>query len=61
MPLERIQVLCGHDSVTTAEIYVKPHWRGVVERESHHAKRVVTRRILDNCLIFAEFGQKNAR
>jgi integrase len=31
VPLERIQVLCGHDSVTTTEIYVKSHWRGVVE------------------------------
>ncbi|WP_367304360.1 hypothetical protein [Burkholderia multivorans] len=31
VPLERIQVLCGHDSVTTTEIYVKCRWRGTVE------------------------------
>ena len=31
VPCERIQVLCGHDGVTTTEIYVKSHWRGVVE------------------------------
>lgn len=30
VPLEQIQVLCGHDSVTTTEIYVKCRWRGVV-------------------------------
>lgn len=29
-PLERIQVLCAHESVTTTEIYVKSRWRGVV-------------------------------
>jgi len=31
VPLEKIQVLCGHDSVTTTEIYVKCRWRGTVE------------------------------
>lgn len=31
VPLERIQVLCGHESVTTTERYVKCRWRGVVE------------------------------
>jgi integrase len=31
VPLEQIQVLCGHDSVTTTEIYVKCRWRGTVE------------------------------
>jgi integrase len=31
IPLEQIQVLCGHDSVTTTEIYVKCRWRGTVE------------------------------
>jgi len=30
-PLEIIQVLCGHDSVTTTEKYVKTRWRGTVE------------------------------
>lgn len=30
VPLERIQVLCGHDSVTTTERYVKSRWRGIV-------------------------------
>jgi integrase len=29
-PLELIQVLCGHDSVTTTERYVKSRWRGIV-------------------------------
>ena len=28
--LELIQVLCGHDSVTTTEKYVKARWRGIV-------------------------------
>ncbi|MFC7514586.1 tyrosine recombinase XerC [Herbaspirillum sp. GCM10030257] len=28
--LEKIQVLCGHESVTTTEIYVKCRWRGTV-------------------------------
>ncbi|CAE6824025.1 Tyrosine recombinase XerC [Paraburkholderia aspalathi] len=31
VPLERIQALCGHDSITTTEIYVKCRWRGTVE------------------------------
>lgn len=31
IPLEMVQVLCGHDSVTTTEIYVKCRWRGTVE------------------------------
>lgn len=30
-PLEMIQVLCGHDSVRTTEVYVKCRWRGTVE------------------------------
>ena len=30
-PLEMIQVLCGHESVRTTEIYVKCRWRGTVE------------------------------
>jgi integrase len=30
VPLELIQVLCGHESVTTTERYVKSRWRGVV-------------------------------
>lgn len=30
-PLEKIQVLCGHDSVRTTEVYVKCRWRGTVE------------------------------
>jgi integrase len=33
-PLEKIQVLCGHDSVTTTEIYVKCRWRGTVQPNS---------------------------
>lgn len=28
--MEKIQVLCGHESVTTTEIYVKCRWRGTV-------------------------------
>lgn len=31
VPLELIQVLCGHDSVTTTEKYVKSRWRGIVQ------------------------------
>jgi site-specific recombinase XerD len=31
VPLEQIQVLCGHESITTTEIYVKCRWRGTVE------------------------------
>jgi integrase len=31
VPLEQIQVLCGHDSVRTTEVYVKCRWRGTVE------------------------------
>ena len=30
VPIEQIQVLCGHDSVTTTERYVKSRWRGIV-------------------------------
>ena len=30
VPLEQIQVLCGHDSITTTERYVKSRWRGIV-------------------------------
>lgn len=30
VPLEKVQVLCGHESVTTTEIYVKCRWRGTV-------------------------------
>jgi integrase len=30
VPLEQIQVLCGHDSVTTTERYVKSRWKGIV-------------------------------
>ena len=29
--MEKIQVLCGHESVRTTEIYVKTRWRGTVE------------------------------
>jgi len=29
--VELIQALCGHDSVTSTEIYVKSRWRGVIE------------------------------
>jgi integrase len=31
VPLEQIQVLCGHDSITTTERYVKSRWRGIVQ------------------------------
>lgn len=31
VPLEQIQVLCGHDSIKTTEVYVKCRWRGTVE------------------------------
>ncbi|MEO6919101.1 MAG: tyrosine-type recombinase/integrase [Collimonas sp.] len=30
VPLEQIQVLCAHDSVTTTEIYCKGRWRCIV-------------------------------
>ena len=30
-PLEQIQVLCGHESITTTEIYVKCRWRSTVQ------------------------------
>jgi integrase len=30
VPLEQVQVLCGHDSITTTERYVKSRWRGIV-------------------------------
>lgn len=30
VPLEQIQALCGHESVTTTERYVKSRWRGIV-------------------------------
>lgn len=30
VPLATVQVLCGHDSVTTTERYVKARWRGIV-------------------------------
>ena len=31
VPMEQIQVLCGHDSMKTTEVYVKCRWRGTVE------------------------------
>ncbi len=31
VPLEQIQVLCGHDSVKTTEIYVKARWTDTVQ------------------------------
>lgn len=31
VPLEQIQVLCGHESVKTTEVYVKCRWRGTVK------------------------------
>lgn len=30
VPLGLVQVLCGHDSITTTEKYVKARWRGIV-------------------------------
>lgn len=30
VPLGLVQVLCGHDSITTTEKYVKERWRGIV-------------------------------
>lgn len=30
VPLEQVQVLCGHDSITTTERYVKARWRRIV-------------------------------
>jgi integrase len=30
VPLEQIQVLCGHESIKTTETYVKSRWRGIV-------------------------------
>lgn len=34
VPLEQIQVLCGHESVQTTEVYVKSRWRGTVKPNS---------------------------
>ena len=34
VPLEQIQQLCGHDSVTTTEKYVKCRWRGTISPNS---------------------------
>lgn len=31
VPLEQIQVLCGHESVKTTEVYVKSRWTGTVK------------------------------
>ena len=31
VPLEQIQALCGHESITTTEIYVKCRWRDTIE------------------------------
>lgn len=31
VPLEQVQALCGHESITTTEIYVKSRWRGTIE------------------------------
>ena len=31
VPLEQVQVLCGHGSVKTTEVYVKCRWRGTVQ------------------------------
>ncbi|WP_232288863.1 hypothetical protein [Burkholderia oklahomensis] len=31
VPLERVQVLCGRDSVTATEIHVKCRWRRAIE------------------------------
>lgn len=31
VPLEQVQALCGHESITTIEIYVKSRWRGTIE------------------------------
>lgn len=30
VPLTQVQVLCGHESVKTTEVYVKARWRGIV-------------------------------
>lgn len=30
-PLVQVQLLCGHDSITTTETYVKTMWRGTVQ------------------------------
>ena len=30
--MEKIQVLCGHESIRTTEIYVKSRWRGTVQQ-----------------------------
>lgn len=38
VPLTAIQVLCGHDSVTTTEKYVKSRWRGTVEPNRQELK-----------------------
>ncbi|WP_169295694.1 tyrosine-type recombinase/integrase [Advenella sp. EE-W14] len=31
VPLEQIQILCGHESITTTEVYVKSRWVDTVE------------------------------
>lgn len=38
IPLERIQVLCGHESVTTTEIYVKSRWSETVMPNTKNKK-----------------------
>lgn len=34
VPLSEIQQLCGHESVTTTEVYVKCRWRGTISPNS---------------------------
>ncbi len=42
IPLERVQALCGHESIKTTEIYVKTRWRGTVEPNSLSNKKAWT-------------------
>lgn len=39
VPLEEIQALCGHDSVTTTEIYVKCRWRDTIQSNKTSIKQ----------------------
>jgi integrase len=38
VPLERIQMLCGHDSVTTTEIYIKARMTAPIEANNRAIK-----------------------
>lgn len=41
VPLEQIQILCGHESVTTTEKYVKARWIDTVTPNTKHPQNIV--------------------